>query len=264
MGHYLPDTLKSVDEYIDNTKHEVIIIDDGSTDEKTILLLNEIEKLNKYNIIRQANKGLGGARNTGIKASKGKYILPLDADNLLTPFYITKGVDYLEKNNDIAVVYAKSKCFDEGSGYLRSIPFSLQTIFQFNYIDACALIRKEALLAVGMYDDNKRTGIEDWDLWIRMGLGFYKFYYFENEIGQQYRVVSTSMIHSQSKIKKDENVDYLASKYPGLMDLKRLDDFMFLKFTRAPFAWTLKLFIKKYLPRYYLYLIKKGKIRKYL
>ncbi|RYM34013.1 glycosyltransferase [Brumimicrobium glaciale] len=85
---------------------EIIGIDDCSPDNSASIFNNFIENFPDYNIklIRhKKNKGLGGARNTGIRASKGKYILFLDSDDTLTE----KSLDYLiphtRKNNRILV-----------------------------------------------------------------------------------------------------------------------------------------------------------------
>ena len=61
---------------------ELIVVDDGSTDERTREAMNEVEARG-VKAIRQKNKGLAGARNAGISASHGEYIFPLDADDRL-------------------------------------------------------------------------------------------------------------------------------------------------------------------------------------
>lgn len=66
---------------------EMIIVNDGSTDPETLQFLEDI-KHPKISIIHQENKGLPTAHNNGIRASKGKYILPLDADDKIPDRWI--------------------------------------------------------------------------------------------------------------------------------------------------------------------------------
>ena len=73
---------------------ELIVVDDGSTDERT---RKEMDALSTRGIkvIRQENKGLAGARNAGVLASQGEYIFPLDADDRLRPGWIDRGIGIL-------------------------------------------------------------------------------------------------------------------------------------------------------------------------
>jgi glycosyltransferase involved in cell wall biosynthesis len=64
---------------------EVIIIDDETPDNTVEIVLNYIKNKSNAKIISQKNKGLGGARNTGIENARGKYLLFLDADDWLFP-----------------------------------------------------------------------------------------------------------------------------------------------------------------------------------
>lgn len=76
-----------------NGEYEIICVNDGSTD-NSIEILKEYEKTNdKIVLVDQKNKGLSGARNTGFKNAKGKYIMFLDSD------------DYLKHNKVISLLY---------------------------------------------------------------------------------------------------------------------------------------------------------------
>ena len=78
QGQYIEEAVKSV---LAQTyqNFEIIIVNDGSTDEFTNKLLSDYDK-QKTKVLHTDNQGLASARNNGIKVAKGKYILPLDAD----------------------------------------------------------------------------------------------------------------------------------------------------------------------------------------
>src|SRR5579863_2669600 len=105
-----------VGEAVDSVLHaerndvELIVVDDGSTDDRT---RTEIDGLCKQGIhvIRQANKGLAGARNAGIAASRGEYIFPLDADDRMRDGWIDGALAILDSDSKVGVVYGDAQCF---------------------------------------------------------------------------------------------------------------------------------------------------------
>src|SRR5271156_2351481 len=80
-GAFLPEAVASVIN-IKRNDIELIVVDDGSTDERTGKEMDALVAQG-INVVRQENKGLAAARNAGILLAKGEYILPLDADNRL-------------------------------------------------------------------------------------------------------------------------------------------------------------------------------------
>lgn len=89
---------------------EIIVIDDGSTDDTQLLLKRKYEGRIIY--IRQENKGPGGARNTGIRHASGKYLQFLDADDLLDPDKIRIQVGRLRDITGTALSYCDYVCCD--------------------------------------------------------------------------------------------------------------------------------------------------------
>lgn len=90
---YLKECLNSLLNQDFNGEYEIICVNDGSTD-NSIEILKEYEKTDdKIVLVDQKNKGLSGARNTGFKNAKGKYIMFLDSD------------DYLKHNKVISLLY---------------------------------------------------------------------------------------------------------------------------------------------------------------
>jgi len=261
QGKYLQEALTSL-QSIDNTIVEIIIVNDGSTDAFTNDYLSTLDT-KKYTIITQENKGLGAARNTGILRSKGRYILPLDADNAIHIQYINKGIEILDADANVAVVYGNAELFGDKVGVLAPGKFNLQQLMWINYIDACAVIRKSVLIEVGLYDTMPVMGYEDWDLWLRIAFKGYKFYYI-NEVMFRYRVNSNSMMRDLKKdnMRRNKIEEYLTHKYEDKLDFDYISNYFFYHLKKRPFSILYRLIVKKYFPNHYNKLILQNKLYK--
>ncbi len=208
-GEYLFETLSSL-EKCDPSLYEVIVVNDGSPNPKARDILAEVEK--NYRVIHQENGGVGAARNTGVRAAKGNYILPLDQDNNIYPEYLTESLRILEENPAIAVVYGKRAFIGAPNTNDLGQPaeFDLARLFIGNYIDACAVIRKRAIEECGYFPANLPVqGFEDWDLWLSLagaGWGFH----FLDKVVYEYRIqqesMTTNLIHEDNLKRNTEFV----------------------------------------------------------
>lgn len=262
MADMLAETIESVENVYDKDKHEVIIIDDGSTDSRTIEILDAVTR---HQVIRKQNQGLARARNTGISRARGKYLIFLDSDNLLTDGYLTHGVQILNNHPEIDIVYGESEIFGEAGGLWFTKSFDLQTLMCYNYIDACSMVRKNIFDDLGGFDDKMPVqGMEDWEMWLRAAFNGKKFYYMEGIVIQKYRVRAGSMIRKVDKKKRDAVFAYMQQKHPTFLNYDGISDFYFEKFNKGTLGWTTKLFIKKYFPLLHRRLIEKGKFSRYL
>lgn len=194
-GQYIQEALDSIDIQKINYTIEVIIVDDGSSDAATLKKLDDLKALN-YTVIHQTNGGPGKARNAGIQVAAGKYILPLDADNKISPDYINKAVPVLEKNK-ADIVYAAPHFFGDTeikSRQFKVRPFDDLGLVTGNCADACAVFKKEVWEKNGGYDEAMPSyGFEDWDFWISASKNNYVFH-FINEKLYYYRILHNSMI----------------------------------------------------------------------
>jgi glycosyltransferase involved in cell wall biosynthesis len=189
-GEFIDEAIQSV---LDQTYKdlEIIVIDDGSTDDLTINVLNN-SRWDRTRILRQENMGLPAARNAGIRAALGEFILPLDADDRIDPSYVEKALAVMHAQPNIGIVYCKAMRFGEITGPWLLPPFSLQAMVNGNVIFCTALYRKCDWEKVGGYREVLRHGLEDYDFWIRMlslGIDVYQI----DEYLFYYRVQKTSM-----------------------------------------------------------------------
>jgi glycosyltransferase involved in cell wall biosynthesis len=212
-GIYIQDAIDSV-EASTYRDYEIIIVNDGSTDELTIEKMDQLSR-SGYQVINQPNQGLARARNNGIAAAVGEYIMPLDADNKIRPTYIEKAIAVLDCQPEIGVAYGKSVYFGEAEGvHYSGEPFDSVKLYWSPYIDNIAVFRKSAWEQAGGYDANMPVmGVEDWDLWMTMhenGVGFH----FIDEVLFDYRVVPGSLRAHLYKPEIGDKINrYLAIKH---------------------------------------------------
>lgn len=157
QAEYLKDAIDSAI----NQTYELIVVDDGSTD-------NSLEIARSYptvKLISQVNKGLASARNTGIMNAHGDYVLFLDADDALLENSVVKIQEVIQET-DADIIAPSFKTF--GTSSETVILMENPTIEDFktgNRIGYCAAVKKSVLLEVGGYNPKMIWGAEDYDLW---------------------------------------------------------------------------------------------------
>jgi glycosyltransferase involved in cell wall biosynthesis len=147
---------------------EIIIVDDGSTD-ATATVANDLiarHAPRRISLVRQANQGLPGARNSGIAASRGRYILPLDADDILMPEMLEETARLLDADPSTAIAYTDYVRFGADSRRVETGRWSVDDLAYRCQLSGPSLFRREVWLTVGGYNPNMRGGYEDWDFWI--------------------------------------------------------------------------------------------------
>jgi glycosyltransferase involved in cell wall biosynthesis len=178
---YIESTLKSV---LNQTLNdfEVIIVDDGSTD-NSLKIVSQI-KSSKVKILKQKNQGPSVARNKAIANANGKYIAPLDADDIwdenhlyelksLINSFPNAGVycnNYKVKLNKNLIRNAHFN-FDFGTNHLIIPDFFDANIYNYIASSSSTAFLKSSFIELGGYDTTLRTG-QDLDLWIRFALKF--------------------------------------------------------------------------------------------
>jgi glycosyltransferase involved in cell wall biosynthesis len=175
------DTLRSVLEQ-SYSEIEVVVVDDGSTDETAEISAKVATADTRVRLIRQANQGVAAARNAALRASRGSLIAPLDADDLWHRDKIARQVQRFEASGScVGVVYCWSSEID-GDGQVIAHRLDLDryegnvlaALVVTNFIDTSSvpLIRRAELVAIGGWDATLHAqdaqGCEDWQLYIRL------------------------------------------------------------------------------------------------
>jgi glycosyltransferase involved in cell wall biosynthesis len=158
------------------TDFEVVVVDDGSPDAA------ELEAAvapfrSRIQFIVQPNRGAGAARNTGIRASHGRLLAFLDADDRWTPDFLARQVALLESDRRCAVVYCDALLSGEtplaGRRFMETSPstgeVSLVSLIQqrCNIALSTVVARRRPLVAAGLFDETLRRG-QDFELWLRL------------------------------------------------------------------------------------------------
>ncbi len=148
--------------------YEWIIVDDGSTDAKSLETLKKLAKTdNRIKIVQQENSGVSAARNKGAKESKTEIYVFLDSDDLIEPQYLELVYWGLYFNPSASWCYTDSYAFgDVEHEWVKY--FSSEGLKNENILQVTSAIRKQAFNQVGGFYEQDCNVHEDWLLWLRM------------------------------------------------------------------------------------------------
>lgn len=166
QGQYLEEAIASV---LAQTyrNFEIVIVDDGSNDTSTLEILKNYNQ-HSSRVIHTSNQGLACARNNGIKESKGKYILPLDADDKIAPTYLEKAVAILDNNEKVGIVYCEAEFFGTIKAKWELPDYNFPKMLLANLIFCSAFFRKSDWEKTRGYNPNMKFGWEDFDFWLSL------------------------------------------------------------------------------------------------
>lgn len=154
----------AIDSVLPQEQSEIIVVDDGSTDDIGKALK---PYKGKIKVVTQANAGVSAARNKGISEAKGDYICCLDADDTLSKGFLAQAKDELDNDVGLGIVYPGMTVF---SNYKQVAdfeprPFDFEELKRGNFIPCANLFRKIAWTRVGGYKVINPSW-EDYDLWL--------------------------------------------------------------------------------------------------
>lgn len=163
-GTLLEEAMESIRE---SEPIEVVVVDDGSTDSETIRCLSRLEQRGTK-ILRQPNSGPAAARTTGMQATSGRLVFPLDADDRLLPGALAAMADLLDRTPSAGFVWGDYETFGDYVGRYRSpdswLPWTLTYV---NPYPISSLFRREVLERAGGWTGGV-VDYEDWNLWLAL------------------------------------------------------------------------------------------------
>jgi glycosyltransferase involved in cell wall biosynthesis len=168
-GAYLPDAVSSALNQ-EGGAPNVIVVDDGSTDEPT---LEAFERLpTETSLIRQSNAGLAAARNAGFRVANTPYLIALDADDRLTPTALTMLRRPLDRDPQLGFSYGVAQFFGDWEGTLDFPAFDPYKLLYRHIVGSTTLMRRSLFEQVGGFDPSF-SAYEDWEFWVNaMGHGW--------------------------------------------------------------------------------------------
>ena len=264
QAEYLPETLDSV---LAQTypNWECVIVNDGSPDNTDEIGRLYVEKDARFVYVCQENAGPSVARNSGIKNSHGEFILPLDADDLISPVYIEKAVGHFSEFPNTKLVYCKAERYGKENAIWDLPSYDYERFIWDNCIFCSAIYRRIDYDKTSGYNANMVYGNEDWDFWLSLlkkGDTVFRidevlFYYRIKDVSRTTNLVShhwqeslVQLCHNHPEIYdsyKEKLILYFSKYYKEEQEIQALRDeldrirhthaYRLGKFLLKPFTW---------------------------
>lgn len=177
---YISEAIKSI---INQTfkVFEFVIVDDGSTDDTSALINEFAQKDSRIRAIRTKNNGIGAATNRGLRECNGKYIAIMDSDDIAESCRLESQAAFLDSHLDIAGVGSQWLMIDTEGRVIgldtHSTKPELIEILLFAFFclhHPTIMVRRDALLAVGGYTEDRTCLAPDYDLFVRLSMAGFK------------------------------------------------------------------------------------------
>lgn len=168
QANFLPETYTSV---VRQTWRdlEVIVIDDGSSDDTAQVAESLFAQHPDVpsRLVRQRNRGLSEARNAGIRAARGQWILTLDSDDMFRREFLAMAMEQLQLHPELNLISCAVQQFGHSRDVWTPNAYTPELLPEQNTFPAMCLFRKSLWEDAGGYDPSHPWGMEDWNFWLR-------------------------------------------------------------------------------------------------
>jgi glycosyltransferase involved in cell wall biosynthesis len=185
---------------------ETIVVDDCSDDPQTRSMIAQVERnANDVKVIRMPeNGGPSAARNAALPHARGRYLLPVDADNLLLPEAVERLVNQLQgAGENIGFIYPNLQYFGARNEYFEAPDYNLNMLLEANFADTSSLLDRELFDAGLRYPEDIRLGHEDWDFALSLA---------EREVYGQPAAAKT-LLYRKMGFTRSDTVEYAADLF---------------------------------------------------
>jgi GT2 family glycosyltransferase len=217
-GHLVTETLDSIAGST-GVDYEIVIVDDHSTDDGRAVVetwIGEHPSVAAVLLGSEINRGLPAARNLGFASARASKVMVMDADNMVYPTALRRLADALDADPSAAFAYSSLEEFGTSRGVRSAMAWHVPWLCEANYIDAQAMLRRDAWDRLGGYrtDDQLVFGWEDWELWLRFAAAGEHGVHVPQMLGR-YRTQEVSML-STTNLVADHMHRHLKDLYPRL------------------------------------------------
>lgn len=188
------------------TDFELIVVDDGSKDETAEVVAAVGREDRRVRLVRQANRGLAGARNTALRAARGELFALLDSDDVWEADFLAAQVAILDARPDVDIVTGNGWYLDGPRHGQLARPYpdprrdpELASIIGDEWsVFIMSVVRRRVYTAIGPFDEDMRSN-EDYDFWLRAAIAGFTFARNDRPLGH-YRIRADSLSASNVRM----------------------------------------------------------------
>lgn len=218
MAELVVETIESVWSSV-RIPDEVILVDDGSTGERTQAAIARLEQAAASRglpliVLRQANRGLCGARNAALAMARSSHISFLDGDDLIGPEFYGLAIEIFNTNPELGGVAAWAAVFGEGvpDAFWNAPQAELPLLLVENTVIVPCVMPTELVRSLGGYDPGQRYNYEDWELAVRLLAAGRPIVTIPRYL-QRYRVRADSLLRTMSEVQNQVMREKLFSSH---------------------------------------------------
>lgn len=155
------------------TEIEILIVDDGSTENETRRFLNELHLAPNESLFRNSNSGVVAARNFLLEKVVSDYLIFFDPDDALESDYVETAIQVIAARRNVEILYPDVLIFsmvNRSHKVWITGPFDLETLLRANTIPLSSVVSTKLMKMLGGFSEAFHSGVEDWDLWTRAAL----------------------------------------------------------------------------------------------